>query len=349
MIYKTKTNVVFGLLLILTGCSQPEESSSPDMLEDDVMDMSMTDLSADEVDQTIRDMPTADLTEQDAEDTGPECVDDTACGFDQTCDAGQCVCAPSKCAPGWGCVEGGSHCRQLDMSMACTPGSCPEGQACSTDLGRCIDIETPPSCDDGESASCQGNDDCTGMLGVCDQGCCVECVDDSTCSGNQVCMDSSCVEPSPPSCQVCDPNNPGACNMDTPLCFQGCCVACLVDVDCRDGESCSDDNTCVPKPSCVDDPSICTMSERCDTISGECRPTCQGSVNGECPEGQHCNPITNQCESGITECGRCNPGCTCDGGLTCDGINCIGCNDGIDPRCPMIEGSSQLCLSGVCL
>jgi len=278
-------------------------------------------------------------------------VDDTTCGFDQACDAGRCVCDPDQCAPGWGCVEGGSHCRQLDMSVGCTPGLCPEGQACSTDLGRCIDVDSPPSCDDG--TLCQGNDDCMGLLGVCDDGCCVECVDDSTCAGDQVCTNSTCVDAPSPSCEVCDLNNPGTCNVDAPLCFQGCCVECLVNVDCKNDEICSSDSTCIDKPSCVDVPDICAMSERCDTASGEClpaNPTCQNPQDPlACPEGMFCNPSSNQCEPSMpTDCGLCNPDCTCDNGLTCNGFSCTGCTDGIDPRCPMADGAAGLCLSGVC-
>lgn len=104
-------------------------------------------------------------------------------------------------------------------------------------------------------------------------------------------------------------------------CVNGKCVS-TCNPPCSQGETCIN-GTCVSPP--CNPP--CNANEHC--VSGVCitppcpAGTCGGSQNCPCPQGQICNPNTNECcepSCPVNSCGSdgCGGTCKCPPGLTCD-------------------------------
>jgi len=166
---------------------------------------------------------------------------------------------------------------------------------------------------DAPGAHCVSNDDCAGKTGTlaCDlaTNTCVECLDDSTCSGAKpACAGTSCVE--------CTGSNASACTGTTAICepSKHQCIACVVDGDCKTAEKsfCSQ-NSCV----------ACADSNACKARDGG-KPVCAAS--GACVE---CD-TDKDCHGTAPFCG---PQKTCQ---SCNDVGADACttlNGGVTPVC----------------
>lgn len=191
------------------------------------------------------------------------------------------------------------------------------------DCSKCpVQIITKCFCSDND-----GCDDCSvcGDNGICedkcpnkcDDGLCVDCIDDDCCPDNQTCANGKC-----------------NCPTDRPFQTENGCLECIDDNDCtRSGEICVS-GTC--------EPIECSNGHYSDQL-GEC-VECINS--GHCGENETCINNTCDCSSGYirvdgvciegpdctfdTDCGDCqyclNGSCTeqiCPQGTICENGTCI--------------------------
>lgn len=308
------------------------------------------------------------------------CRDSTECSAEQTCDASNsCTCDSSKCAEGFTCDEASNACVENPIT-SCADVTCGEGTRCNSETLECDAFCTA---DAGQVNSCLDGEFCNTSTGQCEvKSCvdktpeecamnpsapylsevfceCVECVEDSQCSGGKTCnVDLGVCQA---ECQTsCDSAVPGSCDAagNASYCYGGCCVECIGAADCGSGQICID-GFCGQPPSCDVDPTACPSGTTC--VSGTCQTMAGGSSCDvadptSCPFGQQCQPSSNTstmgtCQGSMTPgtCGSCNADCTCDGGLTCNGFACEGCDAPFDTRCPGSSPFGGLCLAGICL
>jgi hypothetical protein len=317
-----------------------------------------------------------------------DCADGEFCNLDtNTCAAGECFDS-MDCADGETC-DATNTC--VADSGDCTPGSCDSNQTCDTDTGQCVDDTAGcnPACADGQhcegttcvedctAGSCGADQTCNTSTGVCEDdnsGCpvgspdpsscsadqvfddnlcaCVECTDDSMCTGDDRCnSNGQCV----PQCQTSCTSQTAQqdCSSNEPYCISGCCVECIGNADCGSGQACLD-GFCGQAPDCTQDPSICQSGYSCNNTTGQCEPDqpsgdCS-SGNVTCPTGTICNPTTGQCEGagggGGSTCGFCDANCACPSGLSCQqtplGQACVGCTPLLGQECSSL-GSGYSC------
>lgn len=266
-----------------------------------------------------------------------------SCGAGETCntETGQCEQDPAGCDPA--CADG-QHCEGTTCVDDCTAGSCPDGETCNAATGECeTDTNCPPGSPDPGS--------CTGGQVFSDTLCaCVECTDESMCTGDERCnSNGQCVPPCATSCTSQTAQQD--CGSGTPYCISGCCVECIGNADCGSGQACLD-GFCGQAPDCTQDPSICQSGYSCNQSTGQCEPDQSGDCTQtqSCPTGTICNPQTGQCESaggaGGGTCGFCDANCGCPDGLTCQqtalGQACVGCTPFIGSECSSL-GSEMSC------
>ncbi len=285
---------------------------------------------------------------------GADCNDGTYCNGPDTCQDGACVpkeADANPCASSLTCDPG------LDTCVGCTDDSqCAAPKAyCDPDRVLCVECLTDAHCDDGNpctTESCDANGDCErsfvpsgGACGggnVCDgSGNCVQCVDDTQCSG------------ATPRCNTAS----------------NTCVQCLARNDCRDGNTCTNDrcmgNTCsnpfVASGGACGGGNVCDGSGNCvqcvdDTQCSGATPRCNTASNTcvQCTANAHCNdanPCTNdQCMGNTCRNTNRSAGSACGGGNVCDGSGtCVQCVDdtqcsGATPRCDTTSNTCVQCL-----
>jgi hypothetical protein len=287
------------------------------------------------------------------------------CEGDESCIDGRCVetCDPAN--PGT-CTRGTCD-PSTNECVECTESSCGEGQTCDPNSGRCRDTETCPhgscaygQCVDGvcrpcTPGSCPDGDTCDTDSGRCRDG----CESNSECYGEQTCIGGICRTP----CA-----NDAACDRSE-YCEGGYCrPAYAQNGQCprpnmtRDGEWCY--------APCTARTSPCLPSSVCDPVSGDCRMSCAGASETECPSFQQCwdgmclsscDPRILPCPAGTctydeaqnpycdtTSCppGDCRCGPPCMNGLTCDPATGF-CTGGFDP-CAGVYCPLGTCVGGVC-
>jgi len=277
----------------------------------------------------------------------PSCDDGVSCTVD-VCDWFSDGChsdaADALCDNGLYC-DGVEACDAVAGCLAGAPPVCDDGVGCTLDscdesADGCTSVPEAAACDDG--LFCNGVEVCDQALG-CQQGVAPACDDGIACTldscnvGTDVCDNL-------PDDTACDDglfcNGAELCDM-----VQGCdrgadpcpdeqcdesgdaCVACLVDLDCDDGDACTMDscdagNTCHNGSLDCDDGDSCT-TDTCDAGTG-----CANDAV-DCNDGDACT--TDTCDA-LTGCANdtvdCNDGdaCTTD---SCDAAT--GCaNDTVD-------------------
>jgi Cys-rich repeat protein len=171
-----------------------------------------------------------------------------------------------------------------------------------------------------------------------------ECLDDSHCSEDEICADSTCA-PIP----VCSP----ACSGDKPHCWEQTCYECLTSKHCPFGESCVNFECQAFSTGCLSDEDCASPLPYCDIewgVCAECLNDEHCPANFACSEVLLCVPsdlvcvpacsgATPHCLDGIA-CVECLENQHCPNGETCNDNSCeplIGCN-------PPCGGSTPHCL-----
>jgi MYXO-CTERM domain-containing protein len=218
------------------------------------------------------------------------------------------------------CVGGGQPC---DTGQQ---GICAQGvtQCSSGGATNCTQTVQPiaEKCD-GLDNDCNGQvDDGQGLCQtdyVCDRGTCVKACGSGefSCSGNKVCSNGYCVDPSCAS--VSCPSGQ--------VCVKGQCKAPCDGVTCPTGQQCRV-GACVDPCSGV----TCPSGQVCN--AGACGPPC---TCAPCPTGLSCDSANGKCV---------DPGCEgkqCASGQVCKAGQCV------DPCAGAVCPSGQLCQSGQCV
>ena len=208
-----------------------------------------------------------------------QCTSDDDCGTLETCNSdGYCdaTCKiPSDCRDGQSCIRGFCRAKSCVTSNDCDDSI---NEVCSENI--CV----IPS-------SCSKSGDCFGNL-VCDNGECVECLENRDCVGsNLICSNGACIFPqSVDDCETVEVyigtgnnalnNNP---SMPTGYCCPSGCGG-----SCSDNQQAPDD--C---PYCVGGTFRCTQGQTFETCAGngDCASgNCISVGNGKkvCAEGSDC-------------------------------------------------------------
>lgn len=172
------------------------------------------------------------------------CSSDNACAKPQVCSAYRCqdACSDQKlCETGFACEDG--HCKIPD---SCASSSdCPaKATYCNTQQHKCV-------------PGCLVDNDCKDATKKCENKSCVEkgCLGAYQCAFGNVCNTTTgkCEKAQGPYCDVCDPQQSGACGSDQNLCVSFkdeddkdlgsfCLVACSSDPNnpCPAGYQCTE-------------------------------------------------------------------------------------------------------------
>lgn len=226
------------------------------------------------------------------------CVPGTTTGCDENSDAPFCDAINTMCR---GCRQN-NECFQLNRDY-CIEGAC-------------------LACDPGTGAGCDGESD----RPICSPaGECVPCANDEQC-GAQVGVGVQC---SDGRCGACDPNDPGTCPANLPVCnpVSLTCGPCVADESCLLGNCVA--GSCV---TCANNDDCEAGGDRpyCDPATQRCRPCagdndCAGNTNGlECRDGrcgcsvgdfESCIEGSRQpiCDRGADTCRGCNGDGECTG------------------------------------
>lgn len=247
-----------------------------------------------------------------------ECLDNTACSEavsvtgerQPVCDPNSHACVACRTDSHCG---SGLHCKidpdpRRNACVECVQRShCPGGQVCDGSSNECTTTCTGPGqCNDREKGICSNL--ATGAA----TGVCVECLDNSVCSG------------STPQCDT----------------VRKKCVQCVDDSVCN-GRVCSSYNRCV---ECVDDMRCGGTTPNCDLDSNTC-VACLNNAQCLSPESSKCNTATNECEP-CTDDIQCEPGLP-----VCSNGRCVACKDDstcTDPaasHCDTGTGTCVACLN----
>jgi hypothetical protein len=270
----------------------------------------------------------------------------TPCGEGNTCDPGfECVeqWDPPQCLPiaaacigncaVEGCRQDGEicdfalgvcrtpkgHCERCSTDEECENGGCAQLAEAMYCVADCVegadDCPAGSSCagafcmpDGGICDRCDGVD-CQGLTPFCEPitGECAACLTDNDCGQGSFCALGECREAQ----GECLSNGDCAGNPQGPHCFVDRCVECIATEHCPPQHRC-DVNVCVEAPC---EGVLCQGQAECSEQTGRCEPGCQ--ADGDCLEGQGCDPQTGQCYNSDGTCDAdspCRPGSSCDGG-----------------------------------
>ena len=121
-------------------------------------------------------------------------------------------------------------------SQCSNNADCQGGKICRQTNGKGV-------CVDPNASPCQSKTDCTAPQAQCDllRNVCVECLDDSHCSGTKLCKNKVCAEPN-----ACQSNTD--CAAPTAVCSfsLGKCVGCVGNNDCTNGQVCTNSQCTTP-------------------------------------------------------------------------------------------------------
>lgn len=275
--------------------------------------------------------------------TVPACDQDGECALNPvddntSCDGGNGSCQAGVCQP----------------NFVCDPATCPaDGNEC-----------TEAACENNACVQANvQNGTCNNGNGVCDQGNCVECVEDSQCDDSNECTSGSCS--SNGVCEYTPVGNGASCNAGAGVCISGNCAAVCNPANCPDdGNECTEsfcqaDNSCGTRPvsagsSCAGGAGSCDDNGTCDVCmpsdcadSNECtQASCNGATceNNNVQDGTSCNNNQGVCQAGACvgciDDSQCTDGNACNGAETC--VNSV-CQAGTAVECAQVE-----CQAGSC-
>jgi len=294
---------------------------------------------------------------------------DPPCPSDQHCDNYRCVAGPAGAAGQGGGGDGSGGAGLGDAGASGMAGGAGAGGG-TTGLGG-----TPADGGvDGPSSHCQSGSDCETKTGTtaCNlsSNSCVECVDDTTCSGAKPACDtakSACVE--------CTSANATACAGMTPVCdpTQHQCVECVADGDCKAPEKsfctknvcggCTDGNECkardLSKPVCGASGACvaCDTDKDCGGTTPFCGPqkscvACDKAQTRSCADLNGATPVCGT--SGA--CVQCGKDMDCSSSPTTpfcsDAGSCVACGTVVTTRtCMTLTPAKPVCSSttGACV
>jgi len=196
--------------------------------------------------------PTPYCVESGGSATCEECRNDNDCGAGETCVNHQCS-TPAQC-------ESASNCTSNPYDPACSSVACTNG-ACAYNKAN-----------DGQS--------CADGTGVCNNGACVDCINDADCPTGTTCVQHTCVA----SCTAspgCATHKPNHAHTTTGRCTTGACYTC-------DNGFPWNGSACVAscQPSCPSDGAGYACGA---TIPDGCGGTC--SIKGtRCTDDKVCTP-----------------------------------------------------------
>ncbi|MGM0576592.1 MAG: hypothetical protein ACQEXJ_12755, partial [Myxococcota bacterium] len=256
------------------------------------------------------------------------CVSD-GCDEDEVCNTidGECSTPRGLCEPctyGWECGPDAACIKEGPSSRVCMPRcggegqTCPASSTCDTDADTGLKVclsDGDKCCYEADPTAClepgECNPPCSGETPFCVDDTCVQCLNNTHCTGEMTCDELS------GSCK--DPNQ--QCTGDTPFFWDGECVECLNNTHCADGLYCeSETHTCTEQGSVCD-----TCSEdypACVEVNGEfyCVPC---DSDDDCGDNCACNTDTYSCEGDCTvKVGDCQSDADCDPGMTNFTLEC---------------------------
>ena len=223
------------------------------------------------------------------------CVQCTPSSMDEVCDAQTPLCEPSLLM----CVQclDNQDCNQSNASLCNENNECAPCQI-DADCGHLFDTGSL-ACDAvlGLCVECTQNSHCSGDTPVCDTVLqqCVACTDTDT----SYCDENSLVcKIDVQQCVQCLSNSDCASDAQNSLCDTNVCAQCQVDDDCSlitGANVCASDG-CVECTAENED--ACAVSQRCKASSNTC--VTQGSQDAcdtcdediDCLKGQYCIPMT---------------------------------------------------------
>lgn len=225
-----------------------------------------------------------------AEDT--LCTDNDACTAIDTCQAGQCVGAPTTACPG-----PADDCHLAELCNGIT-GECdevrkPDGTVCDQSCaiaavcqaGACTTV-VPDECPTLDE--CHNPGTCDPLTGTCDNPAKDEgaaCDDGDPTTQLDRCEAGTCIGKCPVTCPEPDAcHNSGACDGATGVCDY---PAKDNGVPCSDGDPCTDDDHCVTGECVSSAPTDCGDNLRCNPESG-CPAQC--AFVTDCLDGFVCDP-----------------------------------------------------------
>lgn len=283
--------------------------------------------------------------------TGADCRLGTPCDLPRVCDqsSGECVeCIDdSACSGNMPVGDAGAATVCDVVRHECV--RCTSDENCSGDTPICkTDIANSSN---NECVECTGDTNCGGDAPVCDEttnecttscstqaecagsdkpvcnitkGVCVECENDSTCTGTKTqcnIPDNECVE--------CVDDSPCAATGEVCDTSINSCVQCTSDVQCQNG------------------PNAGTLPF-CDTEDRVC-VTCLDDTQCTSAANSRCNPVSHVC-TGCTDDSQCEGGQLCNQGTCVECEDASQCTTGGEPFCETVSGQCVECLdSSVCL
>jgi Cys-rich repeat protein len=232
------------------------------------------------------------------------CVVDTGTGAAEACQA--CTGAADCGTAGFGCVPLGGA--QVCLAPCGTGDDCPTGWTCWGAGGNNYCAPGGFQCSGCAVDGCPDGQICNTNDGVCTvaQTTCAQCQYDWECGPDAAC------------------HSVGGTRSCVPRCTGG--VACAADATCV-----SDSDTGVKV--CEPNSGVCGAGA-CQPACGGATPYCKGTLcvgclnDGQCAQGETCNPTTNACETGGTSCQAPTPYFSADDGKCVQCLENTHCNSG---------------------
>ncbi|MEE2787367.1 MAG: hypothetical protein VX589_08515 [Myxococcota bacterium] len=267
--------------LVVVGCGGDEETTESAPRGGEAVEAGT---SGDDGGSTSRRPDRAGTTGGTAPGGGSEANDPLTGGADGR--GGQTAGGRDAQAVGGAKLGGATACACPRALVCDAAGDCQEVDPCTDDqecrAGRiCVD----GTCQDG----CSDNADCrlgSPELPICNDGRCVECLEDSQCPGNTTCSAAT---------SACEES-----------------ANCQESADCLPGRACLD-GTCQGEPECPATP--CFPDRICIESTGQCVPNTSGAcvANENCVAPFVCVQVGNQ-----SRCGRCSEDSQCGPSRTCE-------------------------------
>lgn len=385
MILRNFLFVVIALILVV-GCSSSDTVEEQDIGIEDAppSDLSNSDIKGDIFISDVASDTTADILEDvaskeclnDKDCSGTkkkcllsknicvECVYNSDCPVDYSCDKNQCTFSTASCNTDGEC-EKGKICESNKCQTGCRSiRDCPEKMFCDTSIepfGECVqclkqeDCQENYNCVNGQCIFyCTSDKECNGQYCNLTTHKCVDCLQDGNCPIKTICDSTNkCVE----GCRSSRDCTPLLC--DTNKGDNGKCVECLKNEDCGDQNKVCNDGICEFRCSKDED----CYGQRCDTNSGICvecllKSDCnlgficigEKCVSG-CEDQRDCPPSQSICKPELGQngaCVACDKDEDCQSSEKCVQNNCLKVcktdNDCIAGYCDSVSGKCVECL-----
>jgi hypothetical protein len=255
-----------------------------------------------------------------------QCIRDSDCAQQDTCDAGECVASGIVCIPDtcW-CMSQIAACCNSAGTAAKSFEDCDDGNACTLEgcfEGSCTE-PVPVACkDDDNSCTVSGCSPETGQCEVQPVTTGTTCDDSDSCTDGDQCIAGDCLGGD----FVCECSQDSDC-----LQYQNMDNKCVGTLACIQGHCLTDQSTIVVCPE-SNDP---CQETRCHPLTGKC-VSLPANDGGPCDDSDPCM-TKDHCKGGscVSNWDKCNDGnpCTvdyCNGGTgecTHDGVPGLACDD----------------------